>query len=265
MRRDAKLTPNQMDDDQLASIFQCSVDADDSGEVSFNEFVEWVQRDQEEEIKKKKKKSTAIFWSSSSTGYGVINPKELSSPAQRRFSITQGFVVPDTDKFTVSGKNLKTSPVKKIKKKTSPERRHERRRSITRTNLTNPSSIIKQKLKAAAYGPGGCNFVKLLRSYDRDNSGMIDVREFVGLLRKEAKITTKMMSKAKLERIFQKKVDVNQHGTISHQEFITWINGELKEIVPPAPSAVAAAVALPLPPENLRDRSSTVDLLFEDS
>ena len=189
----------------------------------------------------------------------------MSSPAQRRFSITQGFVVPDTDKFTVSGRHLKTSPVKKIKKKTSPERRHERRRSITRTNLTNPSSIIKQKLKAAAYGPGGCNFVKLLRSYDRDNSGMIDVQEFVGLLRKEAKITIKMMSKAKLERIFKKKVDVNQHGTISHQEFITWINGELKEIVPPAPSAVAAAVALPLPPENLRDRSSTVDLLFEDS
>ena len=57
MRRDAKLTPNQMDDDQLASIFQCSVDADDSGEVSFNEFVEWVQRDQEEEIVRSKLKN----------------------------------------------------------------------------------------------------------------------------------------------------------------------------------------------------------------
>ena len=56
------------------------------------------------------------------------------------------------------------------------------------------------KLRAAAYTSGGVDYGKLFRHYDRDNSGLIDFREFCSLLRRDAKLSKKDVSDAEVSR-----------------------------------------------------------------
>ena len=50
--------------------------------------------------------SSSSSSSSSSSGYGRVSPKTYSSAGQRRFSITQGFVVPSTDEHKTDMDNV---------------------------------------------------------------------------------------------------------------------------------------------------------------
>jgi Ca2+-binding EF-hand superfamily protein len=235
MRRDAKLTPRQMEDAKLMKIFTRCVDVDGSGEVSQHELQNWIEdkdiadafnvrNDTMKSVMASTKKKSiseiksGIVWSpaNASSGYGVTSSTKMSSPAQRRMSAMQGWVVPRVDSKTIRGRT-KTSPIK-----TTP-RRHEKRRSMTREMLKNPLAMIKQKIRAAAYTAGGTDYFKLFRYYDRDNSGHISTSEFVSMVRRDGKIRSEQMSTAKLESLFRKSVDIDGSGAVSHEEFITWV------------------------------------------
>ena len=100
-----------------------------------------------------------------------------------------------------------------------------RRSSISsaKKRLANPISMIRNRLRGASYHQGKMNFLKLFSYYDRDNSGHIDKPEFISLVRRDGKISYDAMSNKLLSDIFDKDVDVNGDGDITHIEFETWI------------------------------------------
>ena len=50
--------------------------------------------------------------------------------------------------------------------------------------------MCKIKIRAAAFSPGGTDWKKLFRFYDRDNSQSISLREFMSLMRRDATVAS---------------------------------------------------------------------------
>lgn len=84
---------------------------------------------------------------------------------------------------------------------------------------------IKTKLTAAAYALGGVNWPRLFLFYDRDGTGDIDLAEFRSLIRKDAKVTAKMLSDEMLEHLFWI-VDEDKSGRVAYREFLSWLELE---------------------------------------
>ena len=83
--------------------------------------------------------------------------------------------------------------------------------------------MIKNRLRGAAYHLGKMDFVRLFRYYDRDNSGHIDRKEFISLVRRDGKIPPAKMSDLKLEKMFDTALDLDGTGDVSHEEFVQWV------------------------------------------
>ena len=96
--------------------------------------------------------------------------------------------------------------------------------------------LLKRKLRAAAYTAGGMDFKKLFKHYDRDNSGTLELDEFRGALRRDAKIVKKDVSDRELEKVFRA-VDEDGGGEIDVDEFIAWVQSK-----DPAPEEWEAAL-----------------------
>jgi Ca2+-binding EF-hand superfamily protein len=64
---------------------------------------------------------------------------------------------------------------------------------------------------------------KLFRFYDRSNDGLISAREFISLMRRDAKIAPAQMSDAALRRIFARDVDQDGTGQVDFEEFVRWL------------------------------------------
>jgi Ca2+-binding EF-hand superfamily protein len=82
---------------------------------------------------------------------------------------------------------------------------------------------ILDKLRTAAYDNGHANWLKLFRHYDRDDTGDMDLHEFMQLLRKRARITPKQLTDEQIAALFEF-VDQDKNGTISYrEEFLPWL------------------------------------------
>ena len=109
---------------------------------------------------------------------------------------------------------------------TSQSPRSKERRSSVRAAKKRQSStiaMIKNRLRAAAYHLGKMDFAKLFKYYDRDNSGHIDCKEFMSLIRRDGKIPPSKLSHVQLENIFAAEVDKDGNGEVTHKEFVQWI------------------------------------------
>ena len=104
-------------------------------------------------------------------------------------------------------------------------RRKERRASVSASKKRQGSNIamIKNRLRGASYHLGKMDFARLFRYYDRDNSGQIDRKEFISLVRRDGKIPPAKLSDLKLEKMFDTKLDLDGTGDVSHAEFVEWI------------------------------------------
>ena len=71
-------------------------------------------------------------------------------------------------------------------------------------------------------GPGGVNWAKLFKYYDRDNSGRLDEKEFRSAVRRDAKIPASQLSDLALLKLFRA-VDSDRDGTIAVDEFVSFL------------------------------------------
>ena len=81
---------------------------------------------------------------------------------------------------------------------------------------------VKRKMRAAAYTVGGVDYAKLFRHYDRDNSGDLEVDEFMSAIRRDAKIPKKDVSDKELAAVFAA-VDDDGGGSVDIDEFVAWL------------------------------------------
>ena len=101
LRNDAKIPVSQLSDVDIKSLFH-SVDLDGSGMIDAEEFMSWVQGDDEEEDGDEDEAGGggrghgrslhARDWGRSS-GYGRVSPRKLASPSQRRYDVRKGWVL----------------------------------------------------------------------------------------------------------------------------------------------------------------------------
>ena len=84
-------------------------------------------------------------------------------------------------------------------------------------------ATLRTKLRASAYTVGGPNYHKLFRFLDLDNSGWIELHEFLQLCRKSGKVARALVSDAELVKVFQYDVDSDGNGRVSLDELIKWI------------------------------------------
>ena len=99
--------------------------------------------------------------------------------------------------------------------------------------------LIRQKLRANAYGPRGINWKRLFRFYDRDNSGALQYNEFKNAVRKDGKMTKNQLSDNDLLFLFRR-VDRDGGGSIEIEEFSKWLKNtttSTRSTPPPAPSS----------------------------
>ena len=89
-------------------------------------------------------------------------------------------------------------------------------------------SMLRQQLKSLSYGSGGQDPHKLFTMYDRDNSGLLDVKEFSNAVRKGGRVTERQMSDADLTALFRA-ADTDGNGQVDIEELTTfvWSDGEL--------------------------------------
>lgn len=105
-------------------------------------------------------------------------------------------------------------------------------------------ATFKRKLSAAAYVQGGVDFQQLFKHYDRDNSGELDLQEFISAMRRDAKLSSKDFSDAMLTKIFRS-VDVDGSGEIDADEFIFWMEQDEAGGASGAPETLKPGVTLP--------------------
>ena len=159
------------------------------------------------------RRRNSIMSAAKSSGYGRLSPTMYSSPAQRRFSTSQGFVVPSSD--------LRRAEFIREEGVNASKRTGVRRQS-TRASLHSPAQFIKLKLRAAAYDKGDVKLAKIYNSHYRSNEGLISAKEFTSLMRKVAKIPPHQMSDRRLCRIFERDVDLDGTGQVDYRDFINW-------------------------------------------
>ena len=116
------------------------------------------------------------------------------------------------------------TPATDSTKSPSP-RKKERRSSVAsaRKRQGDDIAMIKNRLRGASYHLGKMDFARLFRYYDRDNSGLIEQKEFISLIRRDGKIPPSKMDNNKLEKMFSNFVDTDGNGSVSHAELVDWI------------------------------------------
>ena len=87
---------------------------------------------------------------------------------------------------------------------------------------------LRQLIRASAYSYGGIDVVKLFQHYDRDNSGELDMDEFLSALRRDAKVPRGSVPDEQLRDVFYR-VDADNSGTVDTQEFAEWLQLEIVE------------------------------------
>ena len=120
----------------------------------------------------------------------------------------------------VTGGGGSASPVAAVKAITSLKKGGRRRRARLAT-----IAKVKRKMRAAAYTVGGVDYAKLFRHYDRDNSGSLELDEFMSAIRRDAKIPKKDVSDRDLEAVFAA-VDDDGGGSVDIDEFVAWLEAE---------------------------------------
>lgn len=100
---------------------------------------------------------------------------------------------------------------------------------------------IKSKLTASAYSLGGVNWPRLFLFYDHDGTGAINLDEFASLLRKDAKVTARMLSDEMLKHLFGA-IDKDSSGKVAYREFLNWLELDdelaLDAQLPPEPPSL---------------------------
>lgn len=92
--------------------------------------------------------------------------------------------------------------------------------------------MIFTKLKACAYDNkiGGANWEKVFRTYDKDNSGEIDMEEFKAIIRKQARVKVQEVSDEALTALFNS-VDQDGGGTVNYyEEFLPFLEERQQEV-----------------------------------
>ena len=258
MRRDAKIKPSDVSDRDLLTVFN-AVDDDGGGEVEIDEFVAWME--QEDDVGELK--------SSPSAGPGM-SPKSSSRSVRRKGSV----MAPTASQLAKQKSAKAASPLSKFASAASglgggagasspgtppsPAAPAARRMSAGWAKLKTAASgvqaatrlkqrkamkvdpvivkKVKQKLRACSYTVGGMDFAKLFRHYDRDNSGSLEYEEFRSALRRDAKIKPSDVSDRDLLTVFNA-VDDDGGGEVEIDEFVAWMEqeddvGELKASPP---------------------------------
>jgi hypothetical protein len=113
LRTDAKVPVSQLSDVSVKCLFH-TIDLDGSGEIDVEEFLAWVEQHAEEDDDDDDDDTRAdgqwtqdgggdenaggraggplTLITSSSSGYGKVSPRELSSPSQRRYDLEHGWI-----------------------------------------------------------------------------------------------------------------------------------------------------------------------------
>ena len=87
-----------------------------------------------------------------------------------------------------------------------------------------PESRLKHKFRALSYTAMGQDPKVLLRSFDKDRSGALDLQEFISAARKGAGMTREEMSDLELRNLFRA-VDSDGSGSMSIDELVTFVWG----------------------------------------
>jgi Ca2+-binding EF-hand superfamily protein len=83
--------------------------------------------------------------------------------------------------------------------------------------------LIKQRMKAAAMGPGGADWQLLFHHVDSDHSKTISFEEFRRAIRTKAKLTEKKFPHEHLELVYNA-IDTDNDQRITSEEFKTWFS-----------------------------------------
>ena len=87
-----------------------------------------------------------------------------------------------------------------------------------------PESRLKHKFRALSYTAMGQDPKVLLRTFDRDRSGALDLQEFISAARKGAGMTREEMPDLELRNLFRA-VDSDGSGSMSIDELVTFVWG----------------------------------------
>jgi Ca2+-binding EF-hand superfamily protein len=85
--------------------------------------------------------------------------------------------------------------------------------------------LAKSKLRAAAYSTHGVDYKELFHYYDRDNTGALDLEEFLSALRRDAKQSRSKRgwSDKTIVKMFRM-IDTDDSGSIEYEEFRKWLS-----------------------------------------
>eukprot|EP00750_Incisomonas_marina_P020893 INCI4109.2.p1 GENE.INCI4109.2~~INCI4109.2.p1 ORF type:complete len:459 (+),score=117.26 INCI4109.2:160-1536(+) len=89
------------------------------------------------------------------------------------------------------------------------------------------ATIAARKVLAQLYRLGGVDVRAAFRDFDRDNSELLEMDEFIGILRTQAKISKAQLSDEQLQCVFHA-VDTDQSGSVDIEEFTAWVNREME-------------------------------------
>lgn len=81
---------------------------------------------------------------------------------------------------------------------------------------------IQLATAAAIQGVSLCDWADLFCSYDPFDKGTINCRNFSSLIRKEAAISSEVISEVALESLF-KSFDTDNSGTMAYRDFLAWL------------------------------------------
>merc|ERR1719424_881181 len=90
------------------------------------------------------------------------------------------------------------------------------------TRLNPVWATIKRNLRAHAYNLGGVDWTQLFHQGDRYDSGLLTFEMFTLMIRKQGKISSKLLSDKDLEVVYAA-LDADDSGEVELAEFIRWM------------------------------------------
>ena len=167
LRSDAKIPVSQLSDADVKSLFN-SVDTDGSGEIDADEFIVWVQGDDNNynstTVDQSSPRSSRGRSRASSSGYGKTSPSELSSPSQRRFDVEKGWLNNNYEHSEAEGALIAHQESGKDR----TNQNYDKDDDFTNVPRVSPNSIKR----AAAVLPSSSSSVKSGRSSSRNRRQM---------------------------------------------------------------------------------------------